>query len=259
VLVCIRMLSEVGLFILALVGCLLAFGSGISVLKHSQKDFEGIHKGLLALLEMTMKMYDGTHFELYEEDPVVLICVFVFLLITQIFLINMLIAQLTCAYESVYTDMVGYARLERVEIITVTMPQVGEKRWRTFISNMKLDSKVEFNPGDIGVTGGVQTTEPASANPTTMDLIRRFGGSTSVELQWPVEDDGEGDENDRFDRLENLIQKTLKRITKSGGKKGGGGSGTMSGSGSGTGEDNNQGSHSDGGSENSKGSVAGDE
>jgi hypothetical protein len=219
VLVCIRMFSEVGLFLLALIGTMVAFSSAISVLKHDQKDFEGIHKGLLSLLEMTMRMYDGTHFELYEEDPVVLICVFVFLLIAQIFLVNMLIAQLTCAYESVYIDMVGYARLERVEIITVTMPQVSEKRWRTFINNMKLDSKVEFNPGDIGVTGGIQTTEPASANPTTADLIRRFGGSTSVELQWPADDEGEGDENDRFDRLENLIQKTLKRITKSGGKK----------------------------------------
>jgi hypothetical protein len=252
------MLSEVGLFLLALISCLLAFGSGISVLKHDQPDFEGIHKGLLALLEMALKMYDGTHFELYERDPVVLVCVFVFLLTAQIFLVNMLIAQLTCAYESVYTDMVGYARLERVEIITVTMPQVSEKKWRTFINNMKLDSKVEFNAGDIGVTGGVQTTEPASANPTTADLIRRFGGSTSVELQWPEDAEGEGDENDRFDRLENLSQKTLKRITKSGGKKGAGGTGTMSGSGTGSGQDKND-SHSGEGSGNSVGSVADDE
>merc|ERR1719162_512722 len=52
VLVCIRMLSEVGLFLLALSGILLAFSSSISVIEHDQVDFEGIDRGLLALLEM---------------------------------------------------------------------------------------------------------------------------------------------------------------------------------------------------------------
>merc|ERR1719326_1674188 len=46
---------------------LLTFASGISVLEHEQDDFAGIHKGLLVLLEMTMEMYDGKHFEKYES------------------------------------------------------------------------------------------------------------------------------------------------------------------------------------------------
>merc|ERR1719253_643622 len=103
VLVCIRMLSEVFLFILALCATLLAFASGISVIKHDQKDFAGIPNGLLALLEMTMRMYDGAHFERYESDPLVLVCVFVFLITIMVFLLNMLVAQLTCAYEPVYS------------------------------------------------------------------------------------------------------------------------------------------------------------
>jgi hypothetical protein len=258
VLVCIRMMSEVGLFLLALVAMMLAFSSGISVLKHEQPDFEGIHKGLLSLLEMTMHMYDGKHYEAYEKDGVVLSCVFIFLILVLVFLMNMLIAQLTCAYESVYVDMVGYARLERVEIIVVTMPVVSERRWSQFISNMRLDMKIEFNPGDVGVTGGVQSTEPASANPTTTDMIRRFGGSTSVELQWPVDDEGDGDENDRFDRIENLIQRTLKRLTKNGGGRKGDGShgGTGTQSGSGTGSNQEKSNHSGGeGSAESAGSA----
>merc|ERR1719428_1462636 len=213
---------------------MLTFSSGISVLKHDQEDFAGIHKGLLSLMEMTMKMFDGKHYELYEDDPMVLVCVFAFLIFVSVFLVNMLIAQLTCAYESVYVDMVGYARLERVEIIVSTMPQVSEKRWLKFLDTLKLDQKVEFGAGDIGVAGGLQVLEPASANPTTVDMIKRFGGSTSVEMQWPQEDEGDGDENDRFDRMEKLIQRTLKRLSGSGGKKGKGG-GTNSGSGSGGG------------------------
>lgn len=239
VLVCIRMLSEVSLFLLALFAFLLAFASGISVIKHNQPDFAGIHKGLLALLEMTMQMFDGAHYERYESDPLVLVCVFVFLVCIVVFLFNMLVAQLTCAYEAVYSDMIGYARLERIEIIVGVMPVVSEKRWRGFCESLKLDQKCEFNAGDIGVTGGIQILEAANLNPTTQDMIKRFGGSTSVEMQWPQEQEGTGgDENDRFDRLETLIQKTLKRITKSGGGgRGKGGSALNSGSGSGENDD----------------------
>merc|ERR1711988_1667384 len=235
VLVCIRMLSEVSLFLLALAAVLLAFASGISVIKHDQEDFAGIHKGLLSLLEMTMRMYDGAHFELYESDPLVLICVFVFLVTVIVFLLNMLVAQLTCAYEAVYSDMIGYARLERIEIIVGIMPVVSDKRWRGFCESLKLDSKCEFNAGDIGVTGGIQIQEAANLNPTTQDMIKRFGGSTSVEMQWPAEQEGQGDEADRFERLENLIQKTLKRITKGGS----GGKGGRGGANSGTGSNSN--------------------
>merc|ERR1719498_379530 len=231
VLVCIRMLPEVFLFLLALGATLLAFASGISVIKHDQNDFAGIHKGLLSLLEMTMRMYDGAHFELYESDPLVLICVFVFLVTVIVFLLNMLVAQLTCAYEAVYSDMIGYARLERIEIIVGIMPVVSQKRWLGFLDSLKLDTKCEFNAGDIGVTGGIQILEPANSNPTTQDMIKRFGGSTSVEMPWPAEAEGQGDEDDRFERLENLIQKTLKRITK-GGSGGRGKGGSMSGTGS---------------------------
>merc|ERR1719247_3504128 len=104
--------------------------------------------------------------------------------------------------------MIGYARLERIEIIVGIMPVVSEKRW----------------------TGFCEMLKPANLNPTTQDMIKRFGGSTSVEMQWPIEQEGEGDEDDRFERMEALIQKTLKRITKGGtGGKGGRG---MSGSGS---------------------------
>merc|ERR1711988_454467 len=154
-----------------------------------------------------------------------------------VFLLNMLVAQLTCAYEAVYSDMIGYARLERIEIIVGIMPVVSQKRWMSFLESLKLDAKCEFNAGDIGVTGGVQILEPANSNPTTQDMIKRFGGSTSVEMQWPVEQEGQGDEADRFERLESLIQKTLKRITKGGGGKRGQGSAGQSGSGSGGDDD----------------------
>merc|ERR1712146_304908 len=79
------------------------------------------------------------------------------------------------------------------------------------------------------------------ANPTTIDMIKRFGGSTAPSIQWPEEDTGD-DDSDKFERIEKLIQRAMQRLnTKGGGggKKGGKGSSSagMSGSGGGEGDE----------------------
>merc|ERR1719326_2452340 len=114
--------------------------------------------------------------------------------------------------------MLGFARLNRGKIVTETMPSVAKSRWERFIRSLRLDERVEFGEGDIGLSGGIQVWEPASANVTTVDMIRRFGGSTSPAAQWPEEENAGDDEEDRFDRMEKLIEKAMKRMTSSGGK-----------------------------------------
>jgi len=229
VLVCLRMVSEVALFLLALVSVLMAFGSAISVLKNHQPDFAGLHKAMLALLEMSMKMYSGSHYERYESDPIALVVVFVFLITVVAFLLNMLVAQITCAYEAVYTDMIGYARLERIDVIVTSMTAVSDKRFREFCQKIAITEKCEFAAGDVGVSGAIQIMEPANLNPTTKDMITRFGGSTNPEMQWPAEENAD-DQDDRFERMEAMIQKAHKRMQGGGGKGKGGGSGSNSGS-----------------------------
>merc|ERR1719491_1085672 len=127
---------------------------------------------------------------------------------------NLLIAQLNCSYQATYRDMVGFARLNRGKIVCETMPSVAKWRWKRFLDTLMLEECVEFGEGDMGLAGGVQVLEPASANITTIDMIRRFGGSTSPAAQWP-EDAGAGDdEEDRFDRMEKLIEKAMQaRVT----------------------------------------------
>merc|ERR1719231_730936 len=69
-------------------------------------------------------------------------------------------------------------------------------------------------------------------------MIRRFGGSTSQEIQWP-EDEADGEGDDRFERMEKLIQRALQRVTKNTGhakRGGGGGTGTGTGTGTGSGQ-----------------------
>merc|ERR1711897_89987 len=137
---------------------------------------------------------------------------------------SLLIAQLNCSYQATYQVMLGFARLNRGKIITETMPSVGRQRWDRFVASLRLESRIEFGEGDIGLAGGIQVFEPASANITTVDMIRRFGGSTSPSVQWPEEENAGDDEEDRFDRMEKLIEKAMKRMTSGskGGKKGSG-------------------------------------
>merc|ERR1719223_972338 len=103
------------------------------------------------------------------------------------------------------------------------MRMIGKKKWQRFVEALRFDERLEFNVGDIGLMGGIQMLEPAGANPTTIDMIHRFGGSTSPSIQWPEEEEGDGDEDDRWERLEQLIQRTMKKLAKGGGKKKGGG------------------------------------
>merc|ERR1712060_1004951 len=96
-----------------------------------------------------------------------------------VFLLNLLIAQLNCSYQATYQNMLGYARLNRGKIVTETMTSLARWRWDSFLESLRLEERVEFGEGDMGLAGGIQVFEPASANITTVDMIRRFGGSTS--------------------------------------------------------------------------------
>merc|ERR1719206_683127 len=212
VLVCGRMLSELGLFIFLTSGVLLMFSSSLSCLHQPIKMFHGIDTGMLALFEMFMSMFSAHEYEAFHEEEIVLVAVFAYLVVVVIFLGNMLIAQLSCAYGTIYNDMVGYARLKRIGIITESMPAVPEKRWKKFVKDLSFETKIEFNEGDIGLAGGIASSEPASAHPTTVDVIKRFGGSTAPSLQWPEEEGAENDDSDKFGRLEKLLQQAFARV-----------------------------------------------
>merc|ERR1719356_1949267 len=117
VLVCGRMIGEVSLFLLALFMFLMTFASAFACLEQEEKDFQGIHKGALALLKMVLRMFKAETYIEMEREPLILAGICAFIIVTVVFLLNMLVAQLTCAYDAVYTDMVGYARLKRMKII----------------------------------------------------------------------------------------------------------------------------------------------
>ncbi|CAK9017655.1 Pentatricopeptide repeat-containing protein [Durusdinium trenchii] len=83
---------------------------------------------------------------------------------------------------------------------------------------LKFDQRLEFNEGDIGVAGGIQVYEPSNLNPTTVDSVRRFGGSTAPGMPWPQDPLADDQSDDRLEKLEKLVVKAMKTITD---KKGG--------------------------------------
>merc|ERR1711874_916832 len=76
-LVFFRVLSEVLLFLAALSFCLLSFSSAISALQQDNADFAGIQKGIVALMEITLRMYSGESYEAIEEEPALQVAVIV--------------------------------------------------------------------------------------------------------------------------------------------------------------------------------------
>merc|ERR1740123_465184 len=140
-----------------------------------------------------------------QDHPSVLVSSILYITTTVVFLTNLLIA-----------------RLNRAKIITSTMPMVSKRRWERFVEVLRLEDRVEFGEGDLGIAGGIQMTEPANQNITTIDMIRRFGGSTSTAAQWPEDMIGDEDEDDRIDKLEKLIDRFQKRASTygKGSKKG---------------------------------------
>lgn len=233
VLVCFRVLSEVGLFLSGLCFFVLAFSSAVSALDQDNEDFAGIPLAAVSMLKITLGMYSGDEFIALAEDPMLLAAVFAYVATTVIFLLNLLIAQLNCSYQATYLDMLGFARLNRGKIVTEAMQSVAKWRLEKFIASLQLNERCEFGEGDIGLAGGIQVLEPASANITTVDMIRRFGGSTSTNAQWPEEDTAGDKDEDRFERLEKTIEKAMKRMSGRGGKRKGGGGSSSGGGGAG--------------------------
>jgi len=220
VLVVRYVLSEVGRFAFAMCFLLLTFASGVTCLRHDKHEFRNVPTAAGCFLSITVGIYEGD-FREYFDTPYLLITIFMFTLVAAILLINLLIAQLNCSYDFVYADMVGFARLTRCTLIVETLHTCSPVRFARFVSTLKLDHRVEFDAGDVGLSGAIQVKEPASQIPVTTDQVARYGGTCSGDMQWPA--DASLDEKDRFEKIEKLMMSTFAKLAKLDKKVAGGG------------------------------------
>mmetsp|Transcript_108001 Transcript_108001/g.328280 ORF Transcript_108001/g.328280 Transcript_108001/m.328280 type:complete len:308 (+) Transcript_108001:1-924(+) len=207
-LVCRHVMSELGRFLVAMLFLLATFSSAITCLRHGKSEFSNLTNSANCLFAITVGLYEGDYREMTGQ-PALLLPVLLFVTVSAILLINLLIAQLNCSYDYVYQDMVGFARLSRAQLIVDMLATCPPERWKKFVGTLRLEQCIEFDEGDVGLAGGIQVKEPASLNPVVADAVHRFGGTCAAEMQWPEPEEQE----DRFERLERLMQTALKRVT----------------------------------------------
>lgn len=199
VLVIREVFDEVGKFMVAIVFILVTFSSAIASLRHDVAELSTLPKAANCLFATTVGIYEGDYREMLHQ-PALLGAVFMFITVSAILLINLLIAQLNCSYDYVYGDMLGFARLARASLIVDAMVACPPNRFAKFVSSLRFDQLLEFDEGDVGLGGGIQIKEAGNLNPTSDDIIQRFGGTSSPEMQWPEEE-----KEDRHTRIKNLI------------------------------------------------------
>lgn len=205
VLVIREVFGEVGKFMVAIIFILVTFSSAIASLRHEVAEFRTLPKAANCLFATTVGIYEGDYREMLHQ-PALLAAVFMFITVSAILLINLLIAQLNCSYDYVYGDMVGFARLARGRLIVDSMVACPPTRFVKFVASLRFDQLLEFDEGDVGLGGGIQIKEPANQNPTSDDIIQRFGGTSSPDMQWPEEEN----ESDRYARIKALIMQLRK-------------------------------------------------
>lgn len=229
---CVR---EVSLFLLALGFTIFAFSASTLSLFEYNDNFKDIPAAALSYLDMAFAIFDSNSYDSLHGTVMIFILVILFQVSIYVFLVNLMIAQLCSTHNAMYDDIIGHARLKRIQTIYATYPYVPVPTWTKWIGSLCLDQKLEFNIGDVGLAGGIQVYEPANANLTTVDTIKRFGGSTSPTAMWPEEPEAET-EGQALQRLEKVVVKmsqTLDRLVRK--TKGGGGSSSMGVSGAGDG------------------------
>lgn len=219
ILVCGHVMAEVQTFLTALTYLLLMFGSALPIFCSScpvvAGKFSTMPEAILSLFAITLGWFEADDvMDIRESNRVLLIVLTLFVGASVILLLNLLIAQLNRSYEYIYQDMIGFAKLNRASLIVEAMNSVSKKKWQTFLDEANLDQKVEFDPGDLGLPGAVQVLEPSQAHNVAEDGIKRFGGSTDPSTPWPEEKSSTEDKEERFDRLELLLQKALRKATK---------------------------------------------
>lgn len=212
-LVCGRIAYELFLHLCAFCFLVAAFACGIATLDHGTGDLLHLNAVAVELTRLAFGLWGDREFHLVEQDGILLIMVMAFALLSAVFFLNILIAQLTMAYSNTFEDMLGYARLCRGRIILEVLDNISPNRWGRFIESLQLDQPLKFNEGDYGPAGGLATYEPALEHIVTTESILRYGGTTEATAAWPeTKETVQSEENSKFDRLEKALHKAMKRI-----------------------------------------------
>eukprot|EP00439_Symbiodinium_sp_Y106_P069927 s448_g12.t1 len=207
-LVCGWVVGEVLLFVLALLFLILTFATALSSIRSDLKDYDGVLAWIDVLLEVSLGIFPESEYAVIKDELPKFVSLSLFLALVTIFLLSLLVAQLTESYRTMFADMTGFARLNRASVVVSVMAEARQARWASFLRTLNFGERLEFNEGDVGPAGGVQIQEPAQLGEARDD--RNAEVSTDDKLQ----------------HMENRLERMEKLLTKLANSKGMGKTGT---------------------------------
>jgi len=226
-LVCGWVVGEVLLFVLALLFLILTFATALSSIRSDLKDYDGVLAWIDVLLEVSLGIFPESEYAVIKDELPKFVSLSLFLALVTIFLLSLLVAQLTESYRTMFADMTGFARLNRASVVVSVMAEARQARWASFLRTLNFGERLEFNEGDVGPAGGVQIQEPANEHTVTQDSILRYGGPTAPTVPWPEDDrNAEVSTDDKLQHMENRLERMEKLLTKLANSKGMGKTGT---------------------------------
>jgi len=210
---CAQALDQVMMCGIALLVTIITFTFVISSLSREMVNIESLEwksmdRAVLALTQIAFGLYSMEHVsQLSQESGLVFGCIVLYSIAVYTCLFNLLVSQFCGIYMALAEDIEGHARLVRGHIILTVLKDIPLKKWTAFISSLKLDERVDFAEGDIGLPGGIKIHEPAYLHPVAHDQIQRYGGRTDPSLPWPEKDDQD-------EGMEVMIQRTIIKSVK---------------------------------------------
>lgn len=131
-------------------------------------------------------------------QPLGFTIVVVYVVITEIGLLSILIAQLALSYENLSEHKIGYARMNKAYVCVEGESILPSFYRQRFYDQCAFDKPLPFDNGDLGPAGGIQVLEAAYIRATSKyvpDRILRAVGEASKSDPWPKVEKGQNAEN----------------------------------------------------------------
>ncbi|CAE7890128.1 unnamed protein product, partial [Symbiodinium microadriaticum] len=115
--------KQVLLFFLALLFLVLTFATALSAIRSDLKDYNDVLTWMGVLLQVSLGIFPEAELAVIKDELPKFVSVAAFLALVSIFLLSLLVAQLSESYRTMFADMTGFARLNRASMVVTVVAE----------------------------------------------------------------------------------------------------------------------------------------
>jgi len=187
-----RLIVQIALNLVLVFICVVAFASALCAL--NSHGFETLEDGIVNMGRIALSLASE---EDLAKEGWQLMFLSLFVIVVHVGLLSVLIAQVVKGYAMLYEDQEGNSlKSKAMQCVEVESFLSIASRTRYF-EEFSFSVPVPFDSGDVGPPGGFQRLEHAAVRASKYyvpDRILRSTGTASALEPWPLQDDGERDE-----------------------------------------------------------------